>query len=84
METTIEDLQRLQNVDVRTVDPNTLVQLESLKIDSDASHEEKVDSYVEHMKNPYCYLDKGHVTKISYSITTRTLEDIILHYLRGT
>lgn len=83
MQLSREELIELKSVDVRTVDPSTLVRLESVKVDPNASHEERLDSYVEQIKNPYCYLDGDSVIKITFSNSGRPLEDCILQYLRG-
>lgn len=73
----------MKNIDIRTVDRSTLVQRASVEIDSNASREERIINYIEKIKNPYCYLDGKNVVKISYTEGDRTLEDCMLHYLRG-
>lgn len=76
-------LQEMSKVDVRTVDRNSLVQRDSVKINPNASYQERLQSFVEQLHNPYCYLIGKTVVKISYTEGTRTLEDCVLHYLRG-
>lgn len=76
-------LEQMKNIDVRTVDRSTLVQRESVKLDPNATREERLASYKEQIKNPYCYLDGKATIKISFSNTGKSLEDCILHYLRG-
>ncbi len=79
----LKTLQEMSQVDVRTVDKSTLVQREAVKIDPNASYEERLQSFVEQINNPYCYLIGKAVVKISYTEGTRALDDCILHYLRG-
>lgn len=83
MQLTKKELLDMKNIDIRTVDRSTLVQRASVEIDSNASREERIINYIEKIKNPYCYLDGKNVVKISYTEGDRTLEDCMLHYLRG-
>ena len=54
---TLEELQDMAAVDIRTVDRNTLVELDDVEI-----HEE-----LPQIKNPYCYKSHGVVVKISFA-----------------
>ncbi len=76
-------LQSLKDIDVRTVNRNELVERSSVKIDPNASREERLQNYISQIKNPYCYLDGKTVVKISFSNTDTTIEDCISHYLKG-
>ncbi len=72
----VEQLQEMAQVDIRTVDPKELVDIESVKIRTDLPDEERVADYIRQIKNPYCYLYKGMVIKISFS-GKRRLEDCL-------
>lgn len=72
----VEQLQEMAQVDIRTVDPKELVDIESVKIRTDLPDEERVADYIRQIKNPYCYLYKGIVIKISFS-GKRRLEDCL-------
>lgn len=71
---TSEELKAMSEVDIRTVDRSTLVDAESVKINTELSTEERIADYISQIKNPYCYLYKGMVVKISFS-GKRKLED---------
>lgn len=71
---TSEELRALREVDIRTVDRSSLVDAESVKINTELSTEERIADYIRQIKNPYCYLYKGMVVKISFS-GKRKLED---------
>ena len=58
------DLEKLKNVDVRTVDIDTLVDIRDVKLDRSLSKPERMKSFVEQIKNPYCF---RHVLTIDYS-----------------
>ena len=72
----VEQLQEMAQVDIRTVDPKELVDIESVKIRTGLPDEERVADYIRQIKNPDCYLYKGMVIKISFS-GKRRLEDCL-------
>ena len=76
-------LQTLNDVDLRTVNRAELVERCTVKIDPNATREERLQSYIKQIKNPYCYMDGKTAVKISFSNTMTTMEDCIAHYLKG-
>ena len=73
----------MKNIDPRTVDRSTLVDRRDVRIDLNASREERLRQFIQQIKNPYCYLDGKTVVKITFSNTDTTMEDCLAHYLRG-
>jgi hypothetical protein len=73
---TAEELKRMSEVDIRTVDRNELVDIETVEIRTDLPKEERILDYIQQIKNPYCYLSHGVVVKISFS-GKKKLEDCI-------
>ena len=47
------------------------------------SREERILSFIEQIKNPYCYLDDGVVVKVSFMDTDVTLEERLEEYVRN-
>lgn len=76
-------LQTLKDVDLRTVNRDELVERSTVKIDPNATREERLQSYIKQIKNPYCYMDGKTAVKISFAETNTTMEDCIAHYLKG-
>ena len=72
----LHELKKLSEVDVRTIDPAELVDIESVRIRTDLPERERVLDYLEQIKNPYCYLYHGIVVKLSFSGKCR-LEDCL-------
>ena len=64
MNLTKEDLERMKSVDIKTVDKDTLVDINLVKIDESLPREERVRDYIRQIGNPYCYLDHGVTVKI--------------------
>lgn len=76
-------LEEMRDVDPRTVDRDILVQRSSVKIDTEKSKQERIREYIGKIRNPYCYLEGKTVVKISFSETTRTIEECVHSYLSG-
>lgn len=71
-----ENLQELAAVDMQTVDPEKLVDIDSVEIRKDLPIPERVNDFIEKIKNPYCYISHGIVVKISFA-GERKLEDCL-------
>lgn len=76
-------IEQMKYVDVRTVDPKTLVDRSQLKIDESLPREERLKQYIAQLKNPYCYLDDGVVVKVSFNDVQETIEDCLEAYIRS-
>lgn len=77
------DLEAMRNVDIRTVDPATLVDIRDVKIDKNLPQSERVRDFIRQIKNPYCFKCGKAIVKVSFSDTTATLEDRLEHYLKS-
>ena len=78
---TIEELQKMSEVDIRTVDKNELVDIADVKVDPALPPGERVSEYIRQVKNPYCYLDHGMVVKISFNENGKTLQECLRSFL---
>ena len=58
-----EELSRLKETDIRTVDPSTLVDAQSVEIDTGLPVLERTIDYIKQVRNPYCYKINGVVIK---------------------
>ncbi|MCI6995399.1 MAG: hypothetical protein MR936_01075 [Eubacterium sp.] len=76
-------VEEMKAVDIRTVDRNTLVDICDVKIDRSLPLEERVRSFVEQIKNPYCFKCGNAVVKTSFLDTDVTLEECVESYLRN-
>lgn len=76
-------VEEMKVVDIRTVDRDTLVDIKNVKIDRSLPFEERVRSFVEQIKNPYCFRCGDVVVKTSFLDTDVTLEDCVESYLRN-
>ncbi len=73
----------LKEIDVRTVNRDTLVDRSTVSINKNIPRHERLQDFIEQIKNPYCYKDGKAVVKISFSNMGRTLDQCVAHYLQG-
>ena len=80
---TKEEIEAMKNIDVRTVDINTLRDIRDVKVNTDLPKEERVLDFIRQIGNPYCYRHGKYVVKISFADTDVTLEQRMLAYLHS-
>ena len=73
---TMENLRQMAQTDLRNVNRKELVDINEVEIRKDLSQRERMVDFISQIKNPYCYLDKGMVVKISFAGENR-LEDTL-------
>ncbi|WP_144363378.1 DUF6870 family protein [Clostridium porci] len=56
----------MKDVDIRTVNRNELVDLNTVVIDENQSVEERLESFIEQIKNPYCFRVGDIAVKVVY------------------
>lgn len=75
-----EWLAKKKEVDVRTVNPEELVDIEEVHINMALPEKERMLDYIRQVKNPYCYKAHGMIVKISFAGKEK-LEDCLMRYL---
>ena len=58
--------EELQSVDIRTVKPEEVVDIQQIKIDEGLSQQEKRREFIRQVKNPYCFRVGKVIVKASY------------------
>jgi hypothetical protein len=74
-------LENMRDTDIRTVDPETLVDIRDVTVNTSLPKEERLMDYLEQIKNPYCFRCGKTVVKVSFADTEATLEDRLERYL---
>ena len=64
---TPEEMQEMAEIDIRTVDRSTLVELDDVEIHEELPQAERIADYIKQIKNPYCYISHGVAVKISFT-----------------
>ena len=84
METyTREQVEAMQNVDIRTVDTYTLRDIRDVEVNTSLPKKERMLDFIRQIGNPYCYRHGKYVVKVSFTDTDVTLEDRMLSYIRS-
>lgn len=76
-------LREMKEIDIRTVDPETLVDIKTVTMNTDLPIDERKKDYIKQVKNPYCFKCGKVVVKMSFAETTVTLEDQLENYFRN-
>lgn len=77
------NFEQMKKVDIRTIDRDTLVDINEVHIDRTLPREERLADFIQQIKNPYCYRCGKAVVKISFSDTDVTLEERLENYMRA-
>lgn len=76
------DLQQMRQVDIRTVDRESLADIKGIQIDRTLPRGQRFEDFLHQIGNPYCYRCGKAVVKVSFADTDATLEDRLEQYLR--
>lgn len=60
------DVEAMKAVDIRSVDKNQLVDLDSVHIDDSKPVPERIASFIEQIQNPYCFRIGDVAVKVNY------------------
>lgn len=77
---TIDDMKA---IDVRTVDPETLVDIRDVEIDQSLPQEERIRSYVQQIRNPYVFKCGEVIVKTVFAESGPSLDECLERYLRN-
>lgn len=80
---TISKLDEMKNLDIRKVDPNTLVEMKEVTINTELPKSERILDFINQIKNPYCYKCGDTIIKITFADTDVSLDDKIENYLKS-
>lgn len=60
------DISSMKDVDIRNVDKDSLVDLGSIQIDSSKPVQERIQSFLQQIQNPYCFRIGDVAVKVNY------------------
>jgi len=79
----IYDFEAMKSVDIRTVDPSTLVDIRKVNINPNLPFEEKALEYLNQIGNAYCFKCGDVIVKINHAQTTTTIDDCMESFYRS-
>jgi len=77
----VQSITAMRDVDVRTVDKDSLVDLKDVPVNENLIGYERLLDYVRRIGNPYCYIYKGVVIKEKFTENGKTLEECLEQYI---
>jgi len=83
MNSVIYDLDAMQSVDIRTVDPSTLEDIRDVTIEPSLPFAEKAITYLNQIKNAYCFKCGDVIIKVIHAETTTTIDDCMEGFYRS-
>ncbi len=69
-----ERLNKMKNVDIRTVDKEKLVDIRMVIVDNTLPLQDRILDFIEKLDNPYCFRVGDVVVKVEYEDTDVTFE----------
>lgn len=75
-------LAQMRDVDIRTIDRDSLADINDIHIDRKLPREQRLADFISQIGNPYCYRCGKAIVKVSFANTDVTLEDRLEHYLK--
>ncbi|MDR1700016.1 MAG: hypothetical protein LBR68_02390 [Lachnoclostridium sp.] len=75
-----KQLEAMNNVDITTIDRHTLVDMNKISINDRLDSVQKMENYIEQVKNPYCFLCGSTPVKIRFATDTKTLAQSLGNY----
>ena len=76
-----KSLQELKRANIKEVNPDALVDISEIEINTKQSVQKRVKEYVEQVHNPYLVRVGEYVVKIGYSDCEETLNDRMKQYI---
>ena len=76
-----KSLQELKRANIKEVNPDALVDISEIEINTKQSVQKRVEEYVEQVHNPYLVRVGEYVVKIGYSDCKETVNDRMKQYI---
>lgn len=72
-----------KQVDIRTVSPDSLKDINDVTIDTSLPIENRVQEFVKKIGNPYCFRCGKLIVQVEHRDTDKTINDCLKEYLEG-
>ena len=80
---TVAELDRMEHINIKDVDKNTLVDIQTVKIDPLQSSLDRMENYLAQIKNPYCFLCDNSIVKVRFQPDGAELTTRLKNYFIG-
>jgi len=75
------ELEKMRQMDIQSVDIDTLVDIRNVEIDVKLDKKEKIQMYLEQVKNPYCVRYKNIKIQMQFNDEGQSLDEKMEQYL---
>ena len=72
-----------KQIDIRTVLPETLRDIQDIKIDTNLPVQERMIEFIKQIQNPYCFRCGKLIVQVEYKNTDRTVNDCLKEYFES-
>ena len=76
-----QDLEELSTLNINDINKHELQDINNIVIDENLPIKERLELYLQAIKNPYCFMVNDTPVTISYSDSETTLDDALKSYL---
>jgi len=70
----------MSKVKIDEVDPSTLAEIDAITINHTLPHEEKIQSFIQQMGNPYCFISNGIPVRVRFAPEGKKLSQSLVNY----
>lgn len=77
----IEQINSMQSADIRAIDKNALVDVQSFPFDNSLSKRERIEQVIERTKNPYCFRYDDLGVQVEFTDGGPTLCELLTNFL---
>ena len=75
-------LQQMKEVDINTIDPDSVTDASKINIDINLPVEERIANYIEQVKNPYFIKVGKVIVKMNFPNTDKRVNDCFERYMK--
>lgn len=76
-------MEELKSLDIRTVLPETLQNIEEVVIDINLSVEDRKKAFIKQIKNPYCFRCGKLIVQVEYKESGKSINDCLKEYIES-
>lgn len=77
---TNKQLEDMSKQSIETINRNDLVEISAIHINRDLPPEQRILSFIEQIKNPYCFLHEGTAIRICFSDDGPKLGEVLKQF----
>lgn len=77
----IEELNKMKNIDVKQIDREKLVDIRTIQIDEEKPVEARIEDYIKAVHNPFLVKIGDYIVKFTYQDSGEEIDERILSYI---